>query len=392
WELADAITRRMLASAPEAHFSYARQTEGVEARPSRVITQLAAAPLQELSPELIPPPDPEPLTVDFEDASQIPLTLREVAGGASVLTAQSQCAFKAFAVARLDARTWDAAEAGLTAPERGLLLHEVMHSIWRGPPNGIRTHTELVQKSDRLQSFVEAHVRRAMQEKTPARAKECMPQRYLELEATRLIGLVTEWLRYESARVPFTVAETEFDARPSISGLGLKVRLDRIDELNDGSLLVIDYKSGLISTKAWDLPRPDDVQLPLYASFALNNGDQATDGNGDQSASGLAFAQIRSGKDMGFKGRAKKPKETLRSDLKSQNALVKSPLSNADLTAWRDYIEKLAQDFLAGRAETNPREYPKTCERCGLMGLCRIRENPPQAEDDAGDEEAEADA
>jgi hypothetical protein len=35
WDLAEAITTRLLASAPEVHFSYARQNEGVEARPSR---------------------------------------------------------------------------------------------------------------------------------------------------------------------------------------------------------------------------------------------------------------------------------------------------------------------------------------------------------------------
>jgi RecB family exonuclease len=112
----------------------------------------------------------------------------------------------------------------------------------------------------------------------PARAREQMPPRYLELEATRLIGLVSEWLRYESARVPFTVAETEYDAQPSIAGLKLKVRLDRIDRLNDDSLLVIDYKSGLVSSSAWDLPRPDDVQLPLYAGFALEDGPENAGG------------------------------------------------------------------------------------------------------------------
>ena len=32
-----------------------------------------------------------------------------------------------------------------------------------------------------------------------------MPPRYLALEESRLINLVTEWLRYESARVPFSV-------------------------------------------------------------------------------------------------------------------------------------------------------------------------------------------
>lgn len=382
WDLATVMTCRLLTSAPQVHFSFARQSEGVDGRPSRVITQLMGS-AKELSSEFIAPPALEPLTVEFEDTSQIPYPLREVVGGASALTAQSQCAFKAFAVARLGADTWDAAEAGLNASERGLLLHEVLHSIWNGPPDGIRTHAELLQIADRLESFVESHVRRVLQEKSPPRARECMPPQYIELEVRRLVGLVSEWLRCESARMPFTVSETEFDARPSIAGLSLKVRLDRIDQLNDGSLLVIDYKSGLVSPRVWDLPRPDDVQLPLYAGFALTYGEQ--------SPGGLVFAQIRSGKEMGFKGRAKKAKDTLLNNLNARSALVNRPLSDADLTEWRRYIEGMARDLLAGQAQVNPREYPRTCERCGLMGLCRIQEHPPAAEDDSDDEEAEGD-
>jgi len=41
WELAEAISRRILASAQEVHFSYAKQNEAAEARPSRLIAQLA---------------------------------------------------------------------------------------------------------------------------------------------------------------------------------------------------------------------------------------------------------------------------------------------------------------------------------------------------------------
>ena len=41
WDLANAMTLRVLASAPEVRFSYARQSEGVEARSSRLIEQLA---------------------------------------------------------------------------------------------------------------------------------------------------------------------------------------------------------------------------------------------------------------------------------------------------------------------------------------------------------------
>jgi probable DNA repair protein len=382
WDLANAMTRRVLASAPEVHFSYARQSEGVEARPSRLVVQVAGL-AQALPAELKAAALPAPLTVAFDDTTQLPYPLREVSGGSNVLTTQSRCAFQAFGTARLDAKKWDAGEAGLTVQERGLLLHEVLHSVWGGPPNGIRTHEELAGLVD-LAAFVEGNVRRVLQEKMPARAREGMPPRYLELEATRLIGLVTEWLGYESKRVPFSVAATEVDARPAIAGLALKVRLDRIDRLNDDSLLVIDYKSGTVSPSSWDLPRPDDVQLPLYAGFALEDGPE--------SAGGLVFAQIRAGKHKEFCGRVKDARATLMSSLSANKALVKRPLTDDEMRAWRTYIEMMARDFVAGRAQVDPRDYPKTCERCGLHALCRVQDNPPQAEDEEGDAEGAGDA
>jgi ATP-dependent helicase/nuclease subunit B len=382
WDLANAMTHRVLASAPEVHFSYARQSEGVEARPSRLVVRIAGSP-QLLPANLTAPEPPDPLTVVFEDATQLPYPLREVSGGATVLTAQSQCPFKAFATARFAAKKWDAGEAGLTAIERGQLLHDVLHSVWAGPPIGIRTHTELVALTD-LPAFVEGHVRRVLKERMPARAHGGMPPRYLELEAMRLIGLVTEWLGYESKRVPFTVAATEADARPAIASLALKVRLDRIDRLNDDSLFVIDYKSGAVSTSSWDLPRPDDVQLPLYAGFALEDGPE--------SVGGFVFAQIRAGKRKEFLGRVKDARATLMNDLSATKALVKKPLTDDEMRAWREYIEEMARDFVAGRAEVDPRDYPNTCERCGLQALCRIQENPPQAEDENDEAEEAADA
>ncbi len=382
WDLASAMTRRVLASAPEVHFSYARQSEGVEARSSRLVVRVAGLP-QPLPADLIAPVIPDPLTVVFEDATQLPYPLHEISGGATVLTTQSQCPFKAFATARLAAKKWDAAEAGLTAIERGQLLHDVLHSIWAGPPIGIRTHTELVALTD-LPAFVEGHVLRVLQTKMPARAHGGMPPRYLELEATRLITLVTEWLGYESERAPFAVAATELDARPAIASLALKVRLDRIDRLNDDSLLVIDYKSGTVSTSSWDLPRPDDVQLPLYAGFALEDGPE--------SAGGFVFAQIRAGKHIEFLGRVKDARATLLNNLGAQKALVKKPLTDDEMRAWREYIEEMARDFVAGRAAVDPRDYPKTCERCGLQALCRIQENPPLVADENDDAEEAGDA
>jgi probable DNA repair protein len=369
WDLAQSITTRLTASAPEVHFSYAKQSEGVEARPSRLITQLAG----EAEEPPVTPPRPEPLAATYEDASLIPFPHSKVQGGASVLTSQSQCPFKAFATTRLGARGWEPAEAGLTPSQRGQLLHAVLHAIWGGPPEGIRTLSQLQGLEDR-ERFVANHVRRVFQDELREGLRQRMPPRYLELEEQRLTRLVTAWLDYEAMRVDFEVVETEAARTISLAGLTLDLRLDRIDRLKDGSLLVIDYKSGDVSPRSWELPRPDDVQLPLYAGFAL-----------DGELGGLAFAKVRPG-DLAFTGHVGDPTATLFASLKGNSSLVKNELAAEQLIDWRECIEQLARDFLAGRAEVDPREYPKTCERCGLQTICRVEERENQPSVEAGDD------
>lgn len=389
WELANAITRRLLASAHEVHFSFARQKDGVDTRPSRLVAHYAGSP-QELPSDLVPPVSQHPLAVSFADSSRICLNAisevesetssangaearapnHVVRGGSTVLTSQSQCPFKAFATARLGAQWWEPAEVGLSASLRGQLLHAVLHSVWGGPPDGIRTLDQLNALPD-LRAFVAKHARRTIAEKIPAASREQMPQRYLELEEQRLTRLVTEWLQFETTRIPFTVAATEVDASPTVAGLTLKLRLDRVDRVNDDSLIVIDYKTGDVSPKSWELPRPDDVQLPLYAGFAIS----------DAELGGLLFAKVRPG-ELCFTGRVGDAASTLFSDLGHSSALVKNPLTAEQLIDWREHIEQLARDFLGGRAEVDPREYPTTCKRCGLHTLCRIQESAPGTGDD----------
>jgi RecB family exonuclease len=286
-------------------------------------------------------------------------------GGSNVLTAQSQCAFKAFATTRLGAQSWNPAEGGLSASQRGQLLHAVLHGVWGGPARrGIRSFAELQDLGTNLGIFVEEHVQRVLAEELPPAAREQMPQRYLELEQRRLIRLVTEWLEFERTRVPFTVEGTEVDARPAISGLDLKVRLDRVDRLSDGSLLVIDYKTGNVAARSWELPRPDDVQLPLYATFAIDP---------EKDTGGLVFARVRTGR-VNFTGKMRDATSTLLPSLDARSTMVKDPLSPEQLSEWKEAIEQLACDFLAGRADVDPRDFPATCERCGLYSLCRVRE------------------
>ncbi len=313
WELASSITNRLMASGRELHFSYARQNDAIEARPSRLVAQFAGE-AREMPPEWIVPPAEGPSTVWFEDFSRVPFPPGKIGGGASVLTAQSQCPFKAFATARLDAQGWEPAEAGLTPSQRGNLLHKVLHAVWAGPPDGIHSHADLLRLSNR-ESFVAGHVRRVLARELRPHLREIMPRRYLELEELRLTGLVTEWLEYEATRLAFEVAETEAERTIAIAGLTFNLRLDRIDRLNDDSLLVIDYKSGNVSPNSWDLPRPEDVQLPLYAGFAIEREKEAL--------GGLVFAKVRSG-NQELAGRLFDPVATLFAGLKGTSSLIKT--------------------------------------------------------------------
>jgi ATP-dependent helicase/DNAse subunit B len=357
----------LIASAAVVNFSYASLRAETEARPSRIVAQQAGAP-RPIPAQLLTSAGTNPLAIAFDDATRVPFAAGRAPGGAATLTAQSQCPFKAFATARLGARAWEPAEFGLSALQRGLLLHDVMRAVWSGPPDGFRTLRDLLDCADR-QTLVATHVGRILETKLPDETRRRMPQQYLALEATRLIRVVSEWLDYESARHPFTVTQTESACTVDIAGLSLDLRLDRTDELSDGSLLVIDYKTGNVSPRDWELPRPDDVQLPLYAGFACSQ------------PGGLVFAKLRAGQ-LEFAGRAVDAAGALLANLSRGSALVKKSLTSEQLLAWRGYIEQLARDFLAGRADLDPRDYPKTCDSCGLHAICRIHENWTEPEPD----------
>ncbi len=101
------------------------------------------------------------------------------------------------------------------------------------------------------------------------------------------------------------------------------------------------------------------------------------------------FAKIRPG-ERGFVGKVANAQATLDHSLNGTSGLMKDPLTPAHLSAWREAIEKLARDFIDGRADVNPREYPETCKGCGLYALCRVREREDRHQPEEEELAAEA--
>ena len=72
--------------------------------------------------------------------------------------------------------------------------------------------------------------------------------RWREREQRRLRDLLCKWLRIEGQREPFEVERLEQDVEIARhAGLAFSVRIDRVDKLQDGSRVLIDYKIGLAS-------------------------------------------------------------------------------------------------------------------------------------------------
>ena len=377
WEQAGIMLRRLLASSPEFVASYSRLNGDAEASPSRMMQACCGMAIP-LPQHLLASEPATPLRREFTDAPRLPYPPGDAPAGSGLLTAQSLCPFQAFATGRLQARKVEAAMTGLTAAQRGNLVHAALAGIWSGAPDGIASLNDLLACTDRS-SLVAKHVKAALLDGKvlPAHVRDRMPRRYLELEEQRLCQLLALWLDYEATRQNFHVEKTEGKLEINLAGLVFHVRPDRLDRLADDSLLVIDYKTGDKKPGVWLGDRPEDVQLPLYASLACGK---------DETVGGLAFARLRPNpNERNFAGLVRDARTTLQADLSPNSTLVKNPLTDAQLQTWREQITALAQDFLAGKAEVDPLTRNKACKYCGLEGICRINEQSMQEDEEEGE-------
>jgi probable DNA repair protein len=320
-------------------------------RPSPLIEQLGVSRVrpEELLPELTTvSPIAEELVPD--DVALPPLPANELRGGASVLKLQAACGFLAFAEMRLRADTLDLRELGLDAGERGDLVHRALESFW----TVTRSQSELRALS------TEERIRRLDDAIHEAFSRLSSPppgwsSAYIRLQHERLRRLLLKWLDVELQRGPFTVQKREVGTTIPVGPLELKVRPDRIDEV-EGGVVLVDYKTGYRAHSSnWDGERPDDPQLPLYALLTKEGELQA-----------MFFGRVRPGNDMRWQGIA--------SNRTILPRAARQQIADLDLRRdeWRTVLTNLANDFAAGRAEVNPKSFAINCEGCGQRLLCRV--------------------
>lgn len=341
--LAQALVASLRKGAGQVVFSYARRDGDSERLPSALLRDLPAWPTtppaaesqalaaQPLIAALLGSAELE--RVPIGPAPPVAPTDAAFAGGSSVLRDQAGCPFNAFAIWRLGATPLAEPAFGLSAQERGTLVHHCLELLWAR----LQTQAALLQlDAPACAALVAEVVAAALQPWRRDRPDLCGP-RFVRLESARLGALLHAWLDLDRARAGFTVLAPEQAVAVDIAGLRLALRIDRIDRLADGSLVLIDYKTGATRLKGWAGERPEEPQLPLYAL-----SQQAP-----VAALCLGRVSVRDG--VGLTGTGRDPE--LLPGLVAPATLGLPEPWPATLAHWRRVLAQLAGEFLDGHAE-----------------------------------------
>jgi len=356
-----ALLDRYLRSSQTLHASYCRLVDGVPDAPSSLLRDFVTVEIA--APSSVPAEwaalGATAVLEQLADHRAPPLDAARqsaVGGGSRVLEDQSHCPFRAFARHRLHVPSPATASAALSATERGSVLHAALHELWGALGNRATLSAMDTDARERLL----AQAAGAALASVPGRLRHSVGAGYWRLEQQRLTALLREWLAVEEQRGEFSVVAREQASSVDLAGLSLELRVDRIDELPDGSRVIIDYKSGHCSVRDWLGERPDKPQLPLYAIAQPGT------------STALAFARVQP-RDCGYVGLGRiAAADGIQTDIARA---VPDGMAAGDWDTlrerWREMLERLARAFAEGEAQVDPLA-PTDCAFCGLQPLCRI--------------------
>jgi probable DNA repair protein len=184
----------------------------------------------------------------------------KVGGGAATVQRQATEPFSAFAYGRLGVRDLQTVETGLPANTRGSIIHRALHQLLLDKPSS----RDIAAWSSGTEGRIERAVDAALARHT--RHADGVLLRLLAMERRRLRQLLRRFVEAELQRQAFQVLSVEESVPFLRHGVGLELRVDRIDRLADGTLLIIDYKTGALKTLLTKAGDPKELQLVVYAA------------------------------------------------------------------------------------------------------------------------------
>ena len=355
---AELVTKRLLRQAPYVAFSFAQQNEDRRQHPSPLLTSLTPVALKQ---ETFEGPK-APVACQRIENVLTPVSdeeKRAIKGGTALFKNMAECPYRAQLVHRLGILAYPEHRTLLNAVEKGVVMHHVLETVWCELRNSSALKALSFEDECLL---IERHIDAAF--KRYPDYLSSAPRFTHTLEKRRLKRLVQNWLSYEKKRVTdFQVEALEKRLNIALFGLNLSFRVDRIDRLEQGVSVVIDYKT----SKSFEIKRLlqspiKEPQLPLYAVY------QETDA--------VAIAMV-SGKSVAFKalgdiggwiseGDPKPYPEGVRKD-----QLPEAKTFSALKAYWQSSLNLSVRQFLSGAHDLTPS--PKNCAYCRFGEICRVK-------------------
>jgi exodeoxyribonuclease-5 len=380
-EFADAIHQRLSKSARRIIFSSAKQDGDRQLRPSPLMQDIALAEHDDSFADTLAehfakavPEEVNNKPWEWLEDYQAPSVEEggHVSGGTGLLKAQAVCPAWAFYQYRLHAKALKEPVDGLDAMDRGNLVHQVLEGFWEGRDSEYLKNLSADDMDAALGEVADKVLALFNQEHDQA-----FSATFIQLEKERLVKLVTAWLvDIERARpMGFTVQAVERKQTIPIENILITLAVDRVDHLEDGRLLVMDYKTGsTIDFKNWAKTNITEPQLPIYAAFLM----------GDAKVAAVCFAKVTTDK-AGFAGIAAS-KDVIKGPLVLDEAKGRNVFNEADfpdwpsvIAHWKASIIATAQSIKAGDAAVKF-DNEKQLAYCEVLPLLRLAERQLQFE------------
>ncbi len=305
--------------------------------------------------------NPAPRTEAVRDDQGPPHAGGPSPGGTGLIQRQSVCPRSAFLRDRLGARDHVFNRPGLDPARRGSLVHRTLYRVW----DRLEHSRTLAEMDD---SALEHLILECIDQASGRyRTTSGCGAGFFHAQREWLLETLREWLDLERRRTrAFTVIGREQPVTLLLDGLELTFRVDRIDRLEDGSLALIDYKTGTgQSVDDWFHDRPLEPQLPLYALSQTCRG---------HAVGVVSYARVRLGECAlaGFLDPALLGGEEKLGD---HPGLKVSPFpgscTDGDFAHWNRTLGSLAREYLQGDTRINPRN-GGVCPSCPTPAFCRM--------------------
>lgn len=354
-QLAERRLSALINSGSQVTLSYASQSPDGECKPSPLLRQYDFRPVPDDQSQLARIDDSAIET--YQDTIGLPCAdTASLRGGSSIFENQSLCPFRAYANHRLMTRQLEEPEFGLDARDAGSVVHALLERFW-----------QQVGRSAVLQNMSEDTLRETITAivddylANPDKQFQFDRRQLLQLERRRLIELLCEWLTLEKTtrQHGFVVAAVERLVNTEWNGIPIRLKIDRIDQLDNGQQLIIDYKTGRSQISDWAGDRPRKPQLPLYA---LVHAAEQTEILG-----GISYARLKRN-ECAFVGVA--DQTDIAPGIGSPKVQRKSIAWDEQIQTWTTALNQLAADFLDGIAQVDP--LSDACTYCELPALCRV--------------------